>query len=353
MIRFRGITIILLVLITSVLAENKGEIEGYVKDSQTGIPLIGVNISIEGTQIKTITDTNGYFRITNLPPGIYEITVQYIGYQSSSRKILIKNDSSVKLLFSLNMFRAHEKIEITAKLYNIPNLTTSFSILDKDEINKLNSITTAEVLKNIPGIFTTRPGGWGVKAVIRGMKDDRILVLIDGSRVNQACPMGMDACTATIDPSQIEYIEVIKGPHSVLYGSGNFGGIINIITKKPKIIKDYEFHTYGNLSLVYNSVSNGKKGGFNIGGKYKSINFLIGVVRSNYKDYKIPEGLVENSGFKDTSFNLKIKYQLNKKQQIQFTTDQYLGRDIGYPGYFTIIPKENRSLYLPLRREYI
>lgn len=243
------------------------------------------------------------------------------------------------------MFRAHEKIEITAKLHNIPNLTTSFSILDKDEMNRSNSTTTAEVLKNIPGIFTTRPGGWGVKAVIQGMKNDRILVLIDGSKVNQACPMGMDACTATIDPSQIEYIEVIKGPHSVLYGSGNFGGIINIITKKPEIIKYYEFQTYGNLSLVYNSVSNGKKGVFNIGGKYKSINFLIGVVRSNYKDYKIPEGLVENSGFKDTSYNLKIKYQLNNKQQIQFTTDQYLGRDIGYPSYFTIIPKENRSLY--------
>ncbi len=342
---FRGIIISLLVLITPILAENKEEIEGYVKDSQTGVPLTGVNIYVEGTQIKTITDVNGYFRIINLQPGIYKITAQHIGYQSINRKVLIKADSKIKLLFLLKMFKAHEKIEITAKLHDIPNLITSFSILNKNEIDKSNSITTAEALKNIPGIFTTRPGGWGVKAVIQGMKDDRILVLIDGSRVNQACPMGMDACTATIDPSQIEYIEVIKGPYSVLYGSGNFGGIINIITKKPEIIRGYEFQTYGNFILVYNSVSNGKKGVFNIGGKYKSINFLIGVSRSNYKDYKIPKGIVENSRFKDTSYNFKIKYQLNNKQQIQFIIDRYLGRDIGYPSYFTIIPKENRSLY--------
>ncbi|MFQ6083039.1 MAG: TonB-dependent receptor domain-containing protein [Candidatus Aminicenantia bacterium] len=335
---------ILLLLVTLISAQNKGEIEGYVKDSQTETPLMGVNIIIEGTQIRTTTNGNGYFRIINLPPGVYKITTQLIGYQSISKKVLIKGDSKVKLLLSLDVFRANEEIEVTAKLNDTLDLTAPVSVINEKEIRRSNPTTTAEALKSILGVFTVRPGGWGIKAVIQGMKDDRILVLIDGSRVNQACPMGMDACTATIDPDQIDYIEVIKGPHSVLHGSGNFGGIINIVTKKPEISGAGEFQTYGNLNLTYNSVSSGKKGGLNFGGKYRTVDFLIGAVGSSYKDYRIPTGIVENSGFKDTSYNFKIGYLLPNKHRLQFSTDRYIGKDIGYPGGFTIIPNEKRSL---------
>jgi iron complex outermembrane receptor protein len=336
--------IISLILITPVFSENEGEIEGYVKDKQTGLPLTHANIIIEGTQIKTTTDINGYFNIKGLPPGIYKIRVQHIGYKSIIKKVSIKTDIKVKLLFLLDILKAQEKIEVIAKR-EVFSLTSISSTINKNEINRSNLTTTAEALKMIPGIFTNRPGGWGVKVVIQGMKDDRILLLIDGARVNQACPMGMDACTATIEPSQIEYIEVIKGPHSVIYGSGNFAGIINIITKKPKILKTAKLSIYGNLNAIYNSVSNGRKVGFNFGGRYKSIDFLIGIIKSNYEDYRIPGGVVKNSKFRDMSYNFKLKYRLDNKQQIQFTIDRYLGRDIGYPSNFIIIPKENRSLY--------
>lgn len=229
---FSRVLIVLLLLASFSFAENKGEIEGYVKDHQTKTPLRGANIIIEGTQIRTITDAYGYFRLTNLPSGAYKITAQLISYQSMSKKVSIEGDSRIKLLFLLDFFIASEEIEVTAILKDIPELTTSVFLINEKEIKRSNPTTTAEALKSVPGVFTIRPGGWGVKTVIQGMTNDRILVLIDGSRVNQACPMGMDACTATIDPDQIDYIEMIKGPHSVLYGSGNFAGIINIVTKK-------------------------------------------------------------------------------------------------------------------------
>lgn len=339
------VLIVLLLSVSSSFAENRGRIEGHVKDGQTNTALADATLIIEGTQIRATTDVNGYFSISDLPSGLYNITAQVVGYKSVAKNVGIENDKKVNVIFLLEILIPSEEIEVTAKWEKTPALTTLVSSLNKEDIKRSNPPTTAEAIKSIPGVSTMRPGGWGVKAVIQGMTDDRILVLIDGSRVNQACPMGSDACTATVDPDQIDYIEVIKGPNSVLYGSGNFAGVINIVTKKPEVFESDEFQTYGNLNLTYNGVSNGKKGGLDFGGKYKTFDFLFGAVGSNYDDYRIPSGTVENSGFKENGYNFKFGYLIDDNQRVGFSTDQYRGKDIGYPANFTIIPNERRSLY--------
>ena len=68
------------------LAQTWGKITGFVKDEQTGEPLVGANIILEGTTIGSATDGDGYFIILRIPPGKYTVVASYMGYQ----RVIIK-----------------------------------------------------------------------------------------------------------------------------------------------------------------------------------------------------------------------------------------------------------------------
>ena len=71
-------------------------------------------------------------------------------------------------------------------------------------------------------------------SIVRGLIGNRILILVDGIRINNAIyRLGPNQYLNTIDIHRVERIEVLRGPGSVLYGSDALGGLINIITRKP------------------------------------------------------------------------------------------------------------------------
>ncbi|NIA31223.1 MAG: TonB-dependent receptor, partial [Actinobacteria bacterium] len=73
---------LLVVLLSSpLLAQKKGTISGQVIDSATGEPVFYVNVFLENTTEGTTTDAEGFFSIRNIPPGIYNLIVQHVGYE--------------------------------------------------------------------------------------------------------------------------------------------------------------------------------------------------------------------------------------------------------------------------------
>ncbi len=87
MVRTLVVFLILLILFSSLVAGTTGKISGFVKDKNTGEPLPGVNILLVGTTLGASTDHDGYYVIVNVPVGLHELQVSYIGY----KEILIKN----------------------------------------------------------------------------------------------------------------------------------------------------------------------------------------------------------------------------------------------------------------------
>lgn len=210
----------------------------------------------------------------------------------------------------------------TAKVDTPANVTT----IDAEKIESRRYQDVAEALKDVPGatVIDTGTGAYEKKVMLNG--DERVLVLVDGRRVN--IDMGTMSRSSfdmnqLPDVSQIERIEVVKGHGGALYGSDAVGGVINIITKKMD-------HNYGKVSMAFGSnqardgkamytIKEGKTGISVNASKYKqgyykykdaatkSTNRWPG--QSEYTNEKV--GLKINQELSDTS-SIEVGYDFSK-----------------------------------------
>jgi vitamin B12 transporter len=108
------------------------------------------------------------------------------------------------------------------------------TVITREEIARSQAPTLLELLRLQPGVDVARTGGPGkeTSVFLRGTNSNHVLVLIDGMRVSSATNGGF--AWQSLDPAQIERIEIVRGPRSTLYGSDAIGGVIQIFTRKPE-----------------------------------------------------------------------------------------------------------------------
>ena len=109
------------------------------------------------------------------------------------------------------------------------------SLIDKASIRKGSPTTGADLLLMAPGVRLQNSQGGGGSPVLRGFEANRVLLVVDGIRLNNAIYRSGHLQNAiTIDPNSIERVEVIYGSSSVGYGSDALGGVVHYYTKTPK-----------------------------------------------------------------------------------------------------------------------
>ncbi|WP_347304102.1 TonB-dependent receptor [Croceibacterium sp. TMG7-5b_MA50] len=109
------------------------------------------------------------------------------------------------------------------------------TVIDRDMIEQRQTIAISDLLATTPGVTVTRNGGLGTLTSlrIRGGEGDQTLVLIDGVRVNDPAAPGGGFDFASLLATNVERVEVLRGPNSVPWGSQAIGGVVNIMTKAP------------------------------------------------------------------------------------------------------------------------
>mgnify|MGYP000288928882 FL=1 len=128
-------------------------------------------------------------------------------------------------------------------------------VLTRRKIQQLAPQTTADLLAATPGLRVQKSQGGGGSPVIRGFEANRVLLVMDNVRMNNAIyRSGHLQSAITVDPSSLERTEVIFGPSSVIYGSDALGGIVHFYTRTPKI--DYTKTFTGNSSTRFSSANN-------------------------------------------------------------------------------------------------
>ena len=233
-------------------------IEGTISDVESNLKLNNATIRVNSNSKGVISDKEGDFILNFETPGTYKITVSYIGYADTAFSATVLENKKLNVFIKLTpVSTVLESVFVTASRYEQKNedIPSRTAILTKDNIERSSYTNTDELLLMLPGVQTDRDFGVfsrnaGVN--MRGLNSTaRVLILLDGAPINKADGGGIN--WNRINPEQIERIEVLKGPASAIYGGNAMGGIINIISKKPKekfsgTIKS-GFGTYNTLSL--------------------------------------------------------------------------------------------------------
>lgn len=212
-----------------------------------------------------------------------------------------------------------ETVHVTAsrveqELLDVP---MSVSVMTSEDFERESGKTIADYLDSIPGVEVQNDGSQGLKRIqIRGESTFRTLVMIDGQKVSEH--KSMSGTPILVDPSQIERIEVIKGPASVLYGSDAIGGAVNIITKKGGR-KPFEGYVTGGLDTS----ASGKTLAGGVAGHVNGWSYRINGSVEDFGELDTPVGKVENTEFTSRSGSLFLAYDINESIQVGGTFDTY------------------------------
>jgi hemoglobin/transferrin/lactoferrin receptor protein len=238
------------------------------------------------------------------------------------------------------------------------------SVINRENIEEKAANNVTELLVDVPGLDVNGIGANQSRPVIRGVRGTRILLMEDGIRMNNSrVSQDFGEIPALVDIAEVDRVEVVRGPASVLYGSDAIGGVVNIITRLPEFDPE-KSEIHGNLGYRYSSADNQNKGTINLDGNIGRLGIMLGGNLRKVNEYSAPAGtfgdirltddtIVNDTGVKDHGFNLQLTYQLAKNHQLAFKYEYYNAKDGGFgyvdPEAYGASPVLFRILY-PLQK---
>ncbi len=223
-----------------------------------------------------------------------------------------------------------EAIELEDILVSVERITpvsgASTALVTAEQIRASQAKDVAEALKSrVPGVTGKRSGGINLDPVIRGLREDRLSVMTNGTKIWGGGPFRMDPPTSLLDVDELEAIEVIKGPYSVTRGPSSIGGTINLVTKKPELSPHWDAH--GSLGAAYISNYNGftTKASVSAGGP--ALAFRLAGSYRDYQDYDSGDGERIQSGFQSQSVSGTLLWQPHADHRFLLSISRESDRD--------------------------
>src|SRR5213594_4475298 len=214
-----------------LIAVAADTVSGRVVDpAGTAIPAAVQLVELHRT---TLASADGRFSLPDVPTGRYTLVVRHPGYAPVVRAVEVTAARLARLDIVLEPAPFEvEPITVTATRVPLANLSSPLPVasLGPDALRREQSVSLAHALANLPGVRVLGTGEQIGKPVIRGLSGARVLVLEDGSRLEDYSWSDEDG--PSVDARLAERIEVIRGPASVLYGSDAIGGVVNVIPEE-------------------------------------------------------------------------------------------------------------------------
>ncbi len=216
------------------------------------------------------------------------------------------------------------------------------------------------LLRGKPGLAAQSDGAWGQNPVLRGLKKESVVVMVDGVRMNSAQPQG--AIASFLDLGLLERAEVVKGPGSVLYGSGAMGGVVNLITPDVGFSADEKLG--GRVGARFSSVDKGVAGAALLTRSSENSALVLGVAGRDVGDYRSPDGREDRTGYQSGTLLAKYKHKLNEDLTLGVNLQRHEDEDVWYPGsarvqgfrvplpndQFKLVPLGEVSIHSPEQR---
>ena len=242
----------------SLAAQETTRVRGVVVEAETGKPIAGARVLVRWTPLQSTAGDDGGFAIALPGEGDYTLFVVADGFRGMDRAVHTGSRADAAL-----------RIELERLLFEIPSLNVtvnrgtrpgdasmSVAVMSGDELERRNVTNLDEALPFAQGV--TFNAGYmdirGSTGIARGV-GSRVLMLLDGHRTLSGVESSVDFGVLPI--LDVERIEIVKGPHSTLWGTNALGGVVNVITRPPlgetrTVVRGYYgvFDTPGHLSFT-------------------------------------------------------------------------------------------------------
>ena len=192
----------------------------------------------------------------------------------------------------LNVLHAmDEEVIVTSSLggATLAEIDSPIFVITGDDINYTGSTNLGDSIDYLLGVNSSGFGPGVGQPIIRGMGGTRVRILSNGKLVRDVSGLGSDHLN-DVDVNDLQQIEVVRGPSSLLYSNGTMGGIINIVDQTIAS-KDFEGNNF-NIGLERQTANMGTSGSFSYKGNVNGINLTYALKEVNFESHEVPSGAI-------------------------------------------------------------
>lgn len=330
----RNTTVLLFtLLLCAAIGSAAAELRGRVLDA-AGLPIPGAQVTArtDSVAFTTRTDPAGSYSFTSLPAVNVSVRATAEGFRSAEQRLTL-TPAGQSLDIPLAVAGRLEGVVVTATRNDLESTASVLptAVVSQQRFNELMPSNLAQALTEVPGVMWVNAGAFRSRPVIRGLASNRILVLVDGERLNNGRTSTDDAGieTSLVDFSQLDQVEVVKGPGSVLYGSDAFGGVLNLRTVTPSASEGVSWAA--KLRSDFDSATSSFRPSADLYLGLPKISFRATGSLSDIGDYKSPIGRVFGTGVDENGGAGEVRFYPSSGHQT-FVKFLYRGAyDFGLP----------------------
>lgn len=216
-----------------------GTLTGTITSGETGRPVPGAVVVVEGTGREAVANAVGRYVIYGVPPGTVSVAARAPGFlEGRATDVLVAPGATASVTLGLTPSPSFlERIQVTATRTPVPvgDVAALAEVIDRDTINLRGDQTLTQAIDHVPGLLVSTQLGLFESVLMRGMprvgnEFTNVLLLVDGIPQTNS---GNDARVVALPINDASAIEVVRGPNSALYGRTAIGGAINVRTADP------------------------------------------------------------------------------------------------------------------------
>ncbi len=276
-----------------------------------------------------ISNQKGEFRLDEFSDNDM-LTISHVSYYNKRVSVSEIKAKKNKIVLDENLIPLQEFVLIENKrAESLRRTYNKIDIIETKEIRDISPQSSADLLRSSGKVFVQQSQLGGGSPVIRGFESNRLLIVIDGVRMNNAIyRAGHLQNVITIDPEMLERVEVLHGPGSIMYGSDAMGGVMHFFTKNPQLSSGDTTLVNGDLSLRYGSAANDYMQSFRINVGTKKFALLSGVTAKSIGDLR--QGSVRDEKYGDWGKRLYYVERINGIDSVITNPDPLVQKQSGY-----------------------
>ena len=258
--------------------------------SENGAPLSNVTVTIRALQRNTITESDGKFFFRKLPQGSYIVEFNLIGYKKETHEVSITNDDASITIFLKATPLELPALTVTAEPQPASILETPLAttVVEGRQLQRERGQSLGQTIEFAPGVAAFSGGPLSMKPVIRGLSAQRVLVLSGGVRLESQT--WDEPQSPEINVLDVDRIEIVRGPNSVLYGSDALGGVVNVVKPELQSVSEGAPALHGIFTANGFSNSPQVASGISLSGASSAWNYRGNFSARFADDYSAPAG---------------------------------------------------------------